>query len=511
MLDAAFSEVAVSAMTDEGNPTLVPAPDVIRLGTHSFTTDATDSPANTPISGRVLGNFVLRREISGGPDGMFGGLTRTELASEVVLANGDRGLDSLIGKYVDGREIRFMIGPTTGAYQDMQRVFTTTAGAISADRDTVRVRLRDQGLLLQSEIQKQYYTGDGKREGDPILTGRSKPLLYGRCNNVPAQLIDEALLVYQVSDNLPLLSLTIYDAGVAIPQASQKLFYNGMVAADCPPGEAVVCLPQGFFRLQIRPSGQVTVNAATETDGSTAGLIDQILADAGVPSGMRSITSIPDHDTDQPGYFQAAGTNSSVEDVVGQLAFAAGAAFGADREGIFRLTWLDPDTFGRGPDYIFTDRDLVGNTPERVPLAYGIPWRGWVIGAARNWTVQTAELAQNISPQRRQFLDREFREIRTANPDIALRHSTSKELDLLRTFYAATGAPIRLGNRLLEWYALGRAMYRVVVKTALCQVELGDIVEIRSAHWDLDTGKRFFVVAVGDDIAAVETEMMLFG
>ena len=54
-------------------------------------------------------------------------------------------------------------------------------------------------------------------------------------------------------------------------------------------------------------------------------------------------------------------------------------------------------------------------------------------------------------------------------------------------------------------------MYQIMVKTALCQVEIGDVVEITLARWDLDAGKRFVVIAVSDDVGAVETEITLFG
>ena len=199
MLSGAISEFAISEMSGEGAPVLVPAAGVERFATHSITTGPSDDPPSTPLEGRILGNFALRREIANGPDGMLGGLIRTEIASEVVLDNSDRSLDYLLDLFVDGRAVRFLIGPPSGAYQDMQLVLTATGGSFAATETTIRLRLRDPGLLLQSEIQDQVYAGTGGQEGDPALMGRSKPLLYGSCLNVPVQLIDEALLVYQVA------------------------------------------------------------------------------------------------------------------------------------------------------------------------------------------------------------------------------------------------------------------------------------------------------------------------
>ena len=64
------------------------------------------------------------------------------------------------------------------------------------------------------------------------------------CKNVPAQLIDEALLVYQVAANMEIDSLTPYDAGVAIPPETNHLTYSDMIAAPCPPGKYRL-LPSG--------------------------------------------------------------------------------------------------------------------------------------------------------------------------------------------------------------------------------------------------------------------------
>ena len=139
-------------------------------------------------------------------------------------------------------------------------------------------------------------------------------------------------------------SLAPYDAGVAIPPETNHPTYTEMLAATCPPGKYVSCLAEGMFRLQIVPTGQVTADAIAGLTSTTATIIDQILMAAGVPAAMRSISDGPDS-IDLPGFFQPAGTNASVEDVVTQLAFAAGATFGADREGFYRLTWLDPDVF----------------------------------------------------------------------------------------------------------------------------------------------------------------------
>lgn len=507
MFDASLGEFAIGGFAGEGSPEVPPPADVLRFATHSFTTAGTDDPPHTPISGRVLSSFTLRREIAAGPDGRFGGLIRAQISSEIVLDNSDRALDGLLDLFVDGRPVRVRIGTSGQSYQDMPVVLTATAGAFSADQRTIRLRLRDPGLLLRGAIQGQVYSGAGGRNGDDAVAGRTKPLLYGRVANVEPQLIDEAVLIYHVADR-PLSSLTVYDAGVVVPFETNHATFEAMLAADVTPGSMASCLDQGFFRLAIRGTGRITCDAIATTGASTAEVIDEILDDAGVPVDQRSIVTIPDADGDLPGYYLPSGTNAAPEDVIVELAAAAGAAFGADRDGIYRLVWLDADTLGGGPDFTFTDVIEI----ETPPLPYGVPWRGWRVGGARNWTVQAAgELAQSLAPARIQFLEREFREIRTGDPEIAVRHPTSAETELVPTYYLLTVPAVRFGDRMAAWYALGRRLFRIVVKTALCAVEVGDRVRLELPFWGLDAGLTCAVVAVEDDLGSGRTELTLFG
>lgn len=516
MLQGALGEFAISELSGEGAPITAATPTTLRFATHTMVTASNDTPANTAVEGRLTGSFLLRREIAGGSAGRFGGLIATTITSELEIANADRELDELLTGYVDGRAVRLKIGTTSLSggstvmprYDALQLAHTAIAGTFGADQDTLRLRLRDQGLELQGEIQTRTYAGTGGREGGAALAGRSKPLLLGRAANIQAQLIDEAYLVYQVTTGA-VSSIAPYDSGVAIPIASNHATYGGMLAANCPPGQAVTCLNEGVFRLQIVASGAVTADVLTAVD-STAGLIDLILQEAGVPAARRSITTIADADDDEPGYFQPAGSNASIESVIAALAEAAGASFGTDRSGVYRLVWLDRDALAGAADFSFGWNDLVDL--ERLPLPYGVPWRGWVIGSERNWTVQSpSELAGNVSEARRQYLEREYRAVRTADPEVAVNHQTSRETDLVPTFYY-TGAPaVRFGNRMAAWYSSGRGLYRAIVKTALCQIEVGDIVEITAPRWGLDAGLKCMAVGVTDDLGAVTTELLLFG
>ena len=70
---------------------------------------------------------------------------------------------------------------------------------------------------------------------------------------------------------------------------------------------------------------------------------------------------------------------------------------------------------------------------------------------------------------------------------------------------------LRFANRMASWYGLNRAMYRIVVKTAIGQVEIGDIVSISSQYLGLSGGFSGMVISISDSLATSETELILFG
>lgn len=513
----AIGELAIGELTDEGSPVLPPQPVTKRFATHSFVTDADDTPPNTPVPGRILSTFSIRRQITAGDAGRFGPRVEVSFDSEIALANGDRNLDPLLETFSDGREVRLKVGVIVAgmapSYDSLQDAVVATAGTFTADLDSIRLRLGDQGLLLQDELQTRHYAGTGGREGDLELAGRSKPYAIGKCNNVPAQLIDPAQLIYQVATKYLDFPFMIYDAGIQVPAPSAWPSYSALVAAAVEPGEAAVCLPEACFKLGSPPFGTVTADLRTGYDyetKDTATLIDEILRDAGVPAPGRAISYLSGVDEDEVGFFQAAGQNGSVEDAVSALAGAAGAVLAPDRTGVYRLLWLDVATLDEPPAFSFSDSAILNIT--QTPPAYGVPWRSWVIGSTRNWTLQTAsDLAISAPRARQQLVEREYLEARTFDPVVAQDYHTSRETNLIPSFYSTKNPALNFGNRMAAWYSGGRVLYTVLVKTALCQVDVGDIVHITSARWNLDSGWAGMVVAVNDDLAAVETQITLFG
>ena len=134
------------------------------------------------------------------------------------------------------------------------------------------------------------------------------------------------------------------------------------------------------------------------------------------------------------------------------------------------------------------------------------------MGYQRNWTVQKGtELAAGVEQARRQFLEAEYRYVYATSSDIAQNHRTSRIAPLRPGLFVSKADAEAETTRLLQFYALGRRLYRFTVKTALFSVELGQTVRLRYPRWNLNNGRNCVVIAVADSAGRRETELRAFG
>jgi hypothetical protein len=353
------------------------------------------------------------------------------------------------------------------------------------------------------------------------------PTCFGECQNITLQLVDPAILTYQIHAGNIEEVLNIWDAGVGVEIEQDYATYDELEATEVTPGNAATCLAEGFARLGSIPFGAVTAHVKGHKDNLTGNyisnhgaLIRTILRDYGGFSTSAHLdqTAFDAFIAAQPnsaGLFLPAGDQSTILEVVEALALSAGAFIGQDRSGRFRIQQLGvPASL---PHWSFTDRDILRSSSgeariERLTPEYGVPWKSWGVGYGRNWTVQSSsELAAGVSQERRQFLESESRYAYAQSTTIALAHSTSSGAPLRQSLFRDQSAAAIEATRLLGFYGLGRAMYRVSVKTALFSVELGQTIRITYNRWDLEGGKNFIAVGIEDSADVGETELLLFG
>ncbi|WP_409264525.1 hypothetical protein [Pseudomonas sp. KCJK9000] len=214
--------------------------------TQGFISQAADTPSQTYFEGRLDVPLRFERSLIGQGEPVG----QAALGwGDIEMINSDGYYDSLVtNSAVDGRRVTVKVGTADFAYGEFGVVFDGTARGWEVDEDRVRLLVRDFGYKLEIPVQRWLYSGEGGLAGDANVIGRPKPLLYGKCLNVSAVLIDATQLLYQVHDgNLRSID-AVYDRGALLN----------------PNGGYTVDLATGTFTLSAMPAGEITVDAVGE-------------------------------------------------------------------------------------------------------------------------------------------------------------------------------------------------------------------------------------------------------
>lgn len=185
------------------------------------------------------------------------------------LINVDGFLNFLVDYAIDGRSITlsFFDGET------VQEAFTGTCERFDFSRTEVSVVMRAPSDILNVSRNFTEYLGtniapDGLEGTENDLKGNPKPRLYGEGRNITPILVNSQKLIYQVSDiNCTILS--VRDNGVELEFDGT---YNSLTELETlPPDEndwedwmppaGTYRRYEGYVRLGVEPSGQLTVDA----------------------------------------------------------------------------------------------------------------------------------------------------------------------------------------------------------------------------------------------------------
>jgi hypothetical protein len=221
-----------------------------------------------------------------------------------------------------------------------------------------------------------------------------------------------------------------------------------------------------------------------------------------------SFTTFAEAQPAEIGIFFPAGDETTVEEAIDRVAFSGGAFAGQDRSGLYRVQRLAVPA--ATPHWVLDDREII--SIDRIRPPYRVPWRAWGVGYQKNWTIQKGgDLATGVTQERRVFLEEEYRKVFASSAPIALAHSTSSGAPTRPSLFIDQDDAEAEAVRLIGFYSLGRALYRVSAKTLLFSVEIGQTVRLIYPGWDLRQGRNCVVIAVGDDADTRLTEIEVFG
>jgi hypothetical protein len=163
-----------------------------------FITGPSETPSSQSFAPVLAQPLDVRRRLQGI------GATRPTLG-EIRVNNQDGTYDAWLGYAFDGRAITVRTGPESGAYPAAYPVaFTGQIDRCDVQGDQIVLRVRDLQAALDTPLQTTRFAGDNIApdglEGEDDLEGQPKPRIYGRVYNAPMIPVNDAKLIYQVSD-----------------------------------------------------------------------------------------------------------------------------------------------------------------------------------------------------------------------------------------------------------------------------------------------------------------------
>jgi len=258
------------------------------------------------------------------------------------------------------------------------------------------IPLRDASYYLERPIQQAVYAGTGTYEGPATLAGTKKPKARGRCAHVTPTLIDEANLIYQLTDG-PCSAIAVYEGRKTTYtfQADTTNLYAGVTNA----GQYRTDVSRGLIQLGTQPQYNITcdVTGSFPVAGSKTKAADiayyLMTEDLALPTtyaDTAAFTSAATAYTYDCGVFFGSDDDADGASAVDRALTGIGATLFPKRDGklslfIFRaLTGLETPAAALSTLNVvsLTNRDL----PKQLqPIPYRIR-----VGYQRNNTVQTS-------------------------------------------------------------------------------------------------------------------------
>lgn len=250
------------------------------LSNCGYVTTASDTPANTSYSPRIVGGIQISRKMSidGNVSMSFG---------DIELNNTDGSLDSWVYDYWANRSIRIYLGDVTWARSDFRLMFSgITTGVDMRRRDKLNIKLSDKLQRLNYPVSELKLGGVGS------LADSTIPLLFGECHNISPLLTDAVLNEYQVHPGPIEGVFEVRDNGV--PVSFTHLPAVGKFRLNQAPSGTITCSAQGHGGTQnlfqrseefnnaywTKTRCSITVTAAADPRGGTTA--DKITEDTSV-------------------------------------------------------------------------------------------------------------------------------------------------------------------------------------------------------------------------------------
>lgn len=460
------------------------------FATSGFTTKPTDTPANTYVAPRLKSAGSYKRELFSGS--RVTGSVRPSFG-EIVLFNGDGGLDTWMGYGISGGRAVVRIGLEDGAYPaDYTTVYIAYAQHLLADFGEIRVRLRDRLNLLEQPLVTAQFAGTGGLEGTTGMAGKLKQWVSSDPGYFPPILIDYALQLYFVQSTSPggtMAYFKVFEGALEITRSTDYPDAATCLSTSPAAGKARFWFGVGnagpvYFRLGSVPQYDVRVVGLGYTPAGSAWTIPTFAELAGIAGGSGSGFVSAQLVDDDRTYLEVLETSC--------------AAF----FGYFGMTRLDAfvsgvlSTPGSTPVYTFTHRNAKSWSRSPVQDMDAPVWT-LTVNAGKTWPsnlVSGATAANKEAMSREPWwctFSKQDQAVKTANPGaVAASVETSA-----RAFQSIYDQAI-FGDTYMALFGARRDFYTCTVplNAETIALELHDTVEIKMPRFGMSDGRNFRVI-----------------
>ena len=467
-----------------------------------FMTTPSDTPASTLYDARLLQPALVSRHLFA--NGTTAG--HTQLATgDLVLINGDGGLDALLTYGFDGRAVTLKQGAPDGTFASFTTVGVYTMDQAEVSTDLVTIRLHDRQLETDVALQATKYAGTNAlpagMEGVTDQKGKPKPVLYGTVLNIAPPCVNTSKLAYQVNDAAVNAISAVYDQGAALifgaDYASQAAFEAAATAA----GHYDTWLAGGCFRLGGTPVGPVTCDAqqgANVAARTTAQVWKNILVRLGKSSGDYSAADITALDS-AAGYELGAYWDSETvaTDALDAVAGSVGAWWGINNAGVFRIKQFVAPTGSNVVSLVADDLLKPLNRVATKDQGAGIPIYRAIVRYAKNYTVQTTGLAAGVTAVRRPVLAADYLDATYTDASVQTAHLLAPQT-VEESFLTTAADALAEATRRQVLRGTRRDQFELLLRytDVNAAVDLGDTLLLTHSRYSLTGGKQFRVIGI---------------
>lgn len=435
----------------------------IYIADTAYITEPGDTPASQPYSAVIAEDGMPRlsrrlQELWGGRSVPSWG--PLELATQFVDSN-DLASMNLRGKDV----VIYLTGPRVNvARSEAMKVLTGRIGPRSGNVDGgLTIEIQDeQARWDEIELPANQYDGTESASFPTSNIGLNKPVALGKCRNVPAVLIDQANLIYQV-----------HDTSVDAMQAIDAVYDNGV--ALTPTTQYTTNLSNGTITLVSSPAGVITADvqgikeSGVTYHSDTGALIDWLARTyGGMSSGDIDISGLP---TDTVGLYLQ--NSIKLSDVITRLMTGVLGWWGFSRLGKLKAR-LFAAPVSSGEEY-GEDRHLSDVTwGEEDGITWSVPLR-----YRRNW--MQIEPAASVNLDTAAWMRSEGLTSRVEDAAIVATYPSAQAAPMVETYFDTQSATDAVGTRALALFGTLRRRSKVTLPVTNPLPELGDSITLSDA------------------------------